>query len=152
MFPFDLYVIICSISPLFSVSCFWRKHSLNNKTICGKRSLLSSSLILSSPPLSWRFTVGSRTILIDTHGNYSGWRQQTVVVQGQHKTINHNSCACPLERSRSRSTKKQFCQHVFAHLSSSSTGLFWAVVTEFSFPVVIKQGLFLKCMSQKPLF
>lgn len=58
--------------------------------------------------------VGSFTILIDVCGNYSSGRQQTVN-QGQCKTINHNSWFHPPERG---STKKQFCQHVFAHLSS----------------------------------
>lgn len=100
-----------------------------------------SSLLCSS--LRW-YIVGCRTILIDTHGNYSSGRQQTVVVQGQHKTINHNSWFRPPERSRSRSTKKQFCQHVFAHLSSSATGLFWAPATDFSLPMVIKHRPLLK--------
>lgn len=63
--------------------------------------------------------VGSRTILIDTHGNYRGGRQQTVVVQGQHKTINHNSSFCPPERTadhaQPKSNSANMCLHICLH-------------------------------------
>lgn len=122
---FDLYHIICSIFLLSSLPLY---HAIVGNTV----RITRLSLCVVSSPLR-RCIVGSRTILIDTHGNCSRRRQQTVVVQGQHKTINHNSWFRPPERSRSRSTKKQFCQHMFTHLSSSATGLFWALVTAFSF-------------------
>lgn len=85
----------------------WGGHRLNNKPV-------SAFFFLQ---LRW-YMVGSSTILIDTCGNYSSGRQQTVAIQGQWKSINHRLWFRLPARGWSRSTKKQFCQHVFGHLSS----------------------------------
>lgn len=140
MVPFDLYHIVCSV--FFFTFSLPLDHAFVEDAVWITRLSLGYSHPISSHSSS--LLSAGEAILMDTHGNGSHGRQQTVAVQGQHKkTINHNSRFRPAECSRSHSTKKQFCQHVFAHLSSSASGLFWAPVTDIFFPVEAKQILLL---------
>lgn len=110
LFLSDLYLLVSSLSSLLVL--LWREHSLNTKTVTAEVIPLLSAEDVDN-------FVGSRTILIDTHGNYRRGRQQTVVVQGQHKTINHNSSFCPPERigdhAQPKSNSANMCLHICLH-------------------------------------
>lgn len=127
MFLFDLCLIICVLSALL---LFLARTEVEYQRFLKGRRFFPSHL------LSWADAfVGSRTILIDTGCNYSGGRQHTVVVRGQHKTINHNSIFLPSWvwpiHAQPKSNSANMCLHICLHQPLACSGPSWL---NFPFP------------------